>query len=675
MEEGKRLTFAPIIREKDRLLRYLESIHDLRGRPSMMTHRRLLKENDPEAKFCESILSIYDLSAFWLEYIIRENFEGFHLYCVVCGKRLKERNIVTRYKTCSHKCGSVIGSTKKSLTMAKKHDERQEIREANFTKYKKENYIGDSLDLNMTSIRKNAKALREYLKELGDCNGNPNSSPHNSRVINSDPIAVLADCILMEYGITLKELKYILANNFENVTFYCKTCGKRLTNVARQFCSVDCEMNNSEIFEARRKACLEKYGVEHHIQRKDVQAKIKGIIVERYGSPEEFYRMIQEKIRRTNAERYGYSNILKSDGGMSAITEARKASLRIKSYDVLIEFLAERNLKVITSKEEYAKKNLLELECDKCHSRFFTDKTWNLRYSIFCDKCHKNYRYTREDDLFYFIQSILPNCEVSRRCRTLISGYEIDIYVPERKIAFEFDGTYWHSSNFRATERLYHVTKTELCEEKGIHLLHIFEHEWFFKRNIVKAIIKSQLGLYSKKIYARKCEVKELTVSEYREFLDQNHLQGYCHSAIRYGLFCKDELVACIGFNKSRFKDGEIELVRFCVKMDYQVVGGFSKLIKHSRIQEFISYVDRRYFTGKGYKAIEGMELIGVSQPSYIYVKDDEVLSRYQCQKHLLPKLLGDHFDSEKSEVENMSAARYYQLFDCGMLKFRYSVK
>ena len=50
--------------------------------------------------------------------------------------------------------------------------------------------------------------------------------------------------------------------------------------------------------------------------------------------------------------------------------------------------------------------------------------------------------------------------------RDLIKPYELDIVIPEKHIAFEFNGIYWHS-NKRKDDKDYHLNKIKLCEEKG----------------------------------------------------------------------------------------------------------------------------------------------------------------------------------------------------------------
>ena len=197
---------------------------------------------------------------------------------------------------------------------------------------------------------------------------------------------------------------------------------------------------------------------------------------------------------------------------------------------------------------------------------------------------------------------------------------------------------------------------------------------WAFNQEKIKSLIKSALGIFDVRLYARKCTIKEISSAEYKEFLELYHLQGAVNSSVRYGLFYKDELVSVIGFGKSRFKKGEIELHRYCVKAGYQIVGGFSKLIKHAckeyQIKEFISYIDLAHFNGTGYKKA-GFKKIEVTQPSYIYIRGDEIKSRMQCQKHKLEAFL-EEYDPNLSEYENMLLNDWDRVYDCGNLKVKY---
>ena len=211
------------------------------------------------------------------------------------------------------------------------------------------------------------------------------------------------------------------------------------------------------------------------------------------------------------------------------------------------------------------------------------------------------------------------------------------------------------------------------CESKGIQLFNIFEHE---DLDLWLSMINTKLNL-NKKIYARKCIIKELKSQETKEFLDYNHIQGYISSKVNLGLYFEDELVSVMTFSKPRFnKNYEYELIRFCSKRNTSVIGGASKLWKYFvtkyNPKSVISYANRRFSNGEIYSKL-GFELIGKTEPNYFYFKmsTTQLYSRVKFQKHKLSKLL-DNFNPELSETENMFNNNYRRIFDCGNLKYLY---
>ena len=156
-----------------------------------------------------------------------------------------------------------------------------------------------------------------------------------------------------------------------------------------------------------------------------------------------------------------------------------------------------------------------------------------------------------EKEVIEFVKSIYNGVIINNN-RKIIAPYELDIYLPEKKLAIEFDGLFWHNDK-SGKDKNYHLDKTEKCEKQGIQLIHIFEDEWIEKQIIVKSIIKSKIGIYDKKIYARKCQIKEIAIKDKNDFLRMNHLQGEDHSQIKLGLFYENELVSVMTFGKPRF--------------------------------------------------------------------------------------------------------------------------
>lgn len=262
------------------------------------------------------------------------------------------------------------------------------------------------------------------------------------------------------------------------------------------------------------------------------------------------------------------------------------------------------------------------------------------------------------------------NLPVILNDRNIIKPLEIDIFFPNQKVAVEFDGLYYHSDEFK--DKNYHLQKTELCEAKGVRLIHIFEDEWINKQYIVKSIICSALGIYKQKYMARKLTVKELTNIEYTEFMDTNHIQGAGLASIRLGLWDGDDVIQCIGISKSRFdKNHKYELVRMATKLNCQVVGGFSKLLKDSGIKNMVSYIDKRLFNGSGYKA-SSFKYLHTNPPQYYYTKGETRINRLCMTKSNMNKKL-PIFDKNKTEWENAAINGYKRIYDCGTFAVEYN--
>lgn len=273
----------------------------------------------------------------------------------------------------------------------------------------------------------------------------------------------------------------------------------------------------------------------------------------------------------------------------------------------------------------------------------------------------------KEQKLVEYIKSIEEKVLVNTK--KIITPLQLDAYVENKKVAFEFNGNYWHSSEFLGKN--YHIDKTNKCKHLGIRLIHIFEYQYDTKKDIMLSIINSSLGKYERKIYARSCVLGVPSKEEVKEFLNKNHIQGFINSSYQLGLYYNRELVQLICIGKSRFKKNDYELYRMCTKLNTQVVGGFSKLLKNQPYDELYSYIDLSKFTGDSYFKI-GFDLVSISPPSYVYVRGNNIYSRFMFQKHKLKDFL-DKFDENLSEEENARNNHYYRIYDCGTMKVKWS--
>lgn len=285
-----------------------------------------------------------------------------------------------------------------------------------------------------------------------------------------------------------------------------------------------------------------------------------------------------------------------------------------------------------------------------------------------CPKCANSSISDSELKLNEFIKSL--GLTTLTNDRSIISPSELDIVIPSKKIAIEFNGLYWHSSDLKA--KSYHLDKTKACQKKGIKLIHIFEDEWINKNRIVKSRLKHILGVDQNKIFARKCAVQPIDNKLSSKFCNKYHLQGACSASINLGLFYKNRLVAVMTFGKPRFnKQFKWELIRYCTISNFTIVGGASKLFKTFRRTNpgsVVTYADRRWSDGGLYRAL-GMTQLSSSKPSYYYFKGLNRLNRVAFQKHKLKHLL-PNYDPYISEYDNMRNNGYKKIYDCGCLKF-----
>ena len=234
---------------------------------------------------------------------------------------------------------------------------------------------------------------------------------------------------------------------------------------------------------------------------------------------------------------------------------------------------------------------------------------------------------------------------------------EIDILIPKFNLGVEINGSYWHSELHK--DYLYHQEKSILAQEKGINLIHIFEYEWRNEINqkILKSLIKSKLGIFDQKIFARNCEIKELDSFEYMNFCNENHLQGSCSAKVKLGLFCKEELIQVMSFSLPRFTDKyEWEIIRECSKLGYVIVGGKEKLWKYFlrkyNPSNCLSYCDFSKFTGNSYLKL-GFKKERLNKPGFVWWDENtkEVFWR-NPYKH--------------KEMKD----KYLRIYNCGQLVF-----
>lgn len=252
---------------------------------------------------------------------------------------------------------------------------------------------------------------------------------------------------------------------------------------------------------------------------------------------------------------------------------------------------------------------------------------------------------------------------------------EIDVYVENANFAIEYDGLYYHglSIGHTSTAARYHQWKVTECHKKGVDLIRVTEEEWRGKKELIKSMIRHRLGVSVNRLNARKLEVRNVSSKESRAFLEASHISGWAGAKIHLGLYDGEKLVQICSFSSPRFSsDADWEIIRFATVQNTIVRGGFQKLLKWFRSNHrgsIMTYADRRISRGNVYEKA-GFELIGLTDPGYVWTDGNVTLSRYQTQKSKLSALLGKKFDPAMSEEKNMFNNGYKIYYNCGNLKY-----
>lgn len=237
-----------------------------------------------------------------------------------------------------------------------------------------------------------------------------------------------------------------------------------------------------------------------------------------------------------------------------------------------------------------------------------------------------------EEELAEFVSSL--GVVVVTSDRTTIKPFELDVYVPSKKVAIEYNGLWFHREELVGSKTR---DKWERCAAIGVTLIQVFEDEWRDNQEQVKSRLRAILGI-SNKLPARKCVVRSVAPAEARDFLTTHHTQGPSTALnIAYGLYHEDVIVALATFGRGRFNNTGWELLRYC--SEGRVVGGISKLVAAFRKEhpegDLVSYADLRWGNGEGYAAA-GFSFVHITEPDYWWADCKQVkrIPRYRMQKH-----------------------------------------
>ena len=358
------------------------------------------------------------------------------------------------------------------------------------------------------------RTINKY-KELGyicEINDNIDINIQDISKKSHNKITAICDCCGFIHTLSLQ--KYW--KNYDKYELYtCKKCSNiknKMTNLEKY--GTEHPLQNSTILEKLQKTNIEKYGSKNVFQNEKIKNKIKitnkeksvydkknilnkreNTNIEKYGfkTPcendtikqktkttkiynhnDECYNN-REKYKMTCLEKYNVDNISKTEHFKIEIRK-KYSNKMLKKYKEIIEIDYENNN--YTIKCECGDINIIDINL------FHVRK--QIDYNV-CLSCYPYKESQEEEKLYKYIKEVYDGI-IIRNDRIILEGKELDIYLPELKLAFEYNGDYWHSSKFKDDN--YHTNKILKCKEKNINLIHIWENKWKNKKDIIKRYIK-----------------------------------------------------------------------------------------------------------------------------------------------------------------------------------------
>ena len=407
---------------------------------------------------------------------------------------------------------------------------------------------------------------------------------------------------------------------------------------------VDNYAKTDEYLEKSKKSSLIKFGVDYYSKSEDCKEKVRLNNLEKWGvdNPMKLNK-IKKKLKNKILEKWGVDNYTKTK---DYIEKTKETNFKKWGNGILnhSELFRNRFYKISNDYNyiKFINDNVSLFKCDENNnhtfeinsSQYYNRIRQKLKLCTICNPIGES-KSIKEKDLYNFI-NLIYNGEIILSYR---DGLEIDIYLPDIKLGFEFNGLYWHSNIYK--EKEYHLKKTTYFKEKGIRIIHIWEDDWDFKRDIIKSQIRNWLGLSDKKIFARRCQIREIKDSKIStKFLNENHIQGKVGSSLKLGLYYENELISLMTFDnlegRKKMEAGGWNINRFCNKLNTNVIGGASKMlkyfIKNYDAKRVISYSDSDWSTGNLYEKL-GFKRIYDTYPDYKYILDSKRVHKSRFRK------------------------------------------
>lgn len=304
-----------------------------------------------------------------------------------------------------------------------------------------------------------------------------------------------------------------------------------------------------------------------------------------------------------------------------------------------------------------------------------------------CDNGHDTYKYLPdtyrfgcrscssgtskpEAEVREYIQGLIPTEEVIPNDRSIVSPKEIDIYIPSRSLAVEFNGVFTHSDYYKSREGV-DARKAKSIRERGVKFHAVWEDDWRDRQEIVKSQLRRKLGIQDGKVFARKRIIREVGTDEARLFLDRYHIQGFPGSSRYVALVDTENIVDSLAAF-TFYRSGEVVLDRYASRIT--VLGGLPKIVSYLEktyvYDHLVTFADLQESDGDLYRTT-GWDLDQELPPDYKYLvggRYREDKRKYRVENFRNNPTL--KYEEGATEAQLAAMNKLTRVYDYGKLRF-----
>lgn len=381
------------------------------------------------------------------------------------------------------------------------------------------------------TIKVHSKTLNHYISKGYDAKVNQNLIVKISDLTTGSTFKI--ECMCDNPECIDKKVKILAYKDYYNATknnnhYYCTKCSYIKAHKTCIDRYGDLYTRTDECKEKTKVISIEKFGIDNYAKTEQFKSDFKSYSQQRYGTDNPFQsEEVKEIIKNRHLENLGVEYPTQNKEvflkGVETLKQNYNVSTPLKSdiivkrayqtkYDRYGKSLRRKYNKHIFGDTNYLKTRKLRLEANTkikysnihfsnasyevlsyvdnkftvkhsvCDNTFIADKylvynrhLLNVEQCTICNPIDSQQSWA-EKEIILFVESLGVECIV--KDRKILEGKELDIYIPSKNFAIEYNGTFWHSSRFKKDSYNYHINKTNKCLEKGINLFHIWEYDW-----------------------------------------------------------------------------------------------------------------------------------------------------------------------------------------------------